>query len=106
MIFYGKGAKAVDLGGGMTRKILAYDGKMMMVEVSIKSGSVAPLHSHPHEQMTYVLQGEFEYEVNGEKFTLTKGDSYHTLPNNTHGIKALTDGVLLDIFTPIREDFL
>ena len=106
MVAFNNEREKIDLGGGVTRKILAYDGKMMCVEVGFEKGSVGALHSHPHEQISYVAEGQFEYEIEGEKFILNKGDTYHTLPNQIHGVKALEAGVLIDIFTPIREDFL
>jgi quercetin dioxygenase-like cupin family protein len=106
MIAFGKEQRTIDLGGGVSRKILAYDGKMMSVEVSFEKGAVGAPHSHPHEQISYVMEGKFEYAVNGEKYILEKGDTYHTLPNVIHGVVALEKGVLIDIFTPIREDFL
>lgn len=60
----------------------------------------------PHEQVSYVLSGSFEYEVEGKKYILHKGDSYYVAPNENHGATALEDAVILDIFTPQREDFL
>ena len=54
----------------------------------------------------YVVSGTFELNMNGEVTTITAGDTYYTAPNVLHGVVALTDGVLLDVFTPQREDFL
>ena len=106
MTVFNKDVEQIDLGGGVSRKILAHDSKMMCVEVKFKKGSVGALHSHPHEQISYVAEGKFEYEVEGEKYILSKGDSYHTKPNTTHGVVALEDGILIDVFTPMREGFL
>ena len=105
-IVKGETVKVNDLGGGVTRKILATGGKMMAVEVSFKKGAVGAVHTHPHEQVSYVLKGSFEFESEGKKETIKAGDSYYTTPNQPHGVVALEDGVLLDIFTPQREDFL
>jgi len=63
MFVYAKDRPVEDLGGGVTRKILAHDGGLMQVEVSFREGAVGPLHSHPHEQLTYVLSGEFEFTI-------------------------------------------
>lgn len=52
-----------DLGNGVTRRILAHGGKMMAVEVNFEQGATGPLHNHPHEQLTYVLSGEFEFTI-------------------------------------------
>ena len=59
-----------------------------------------------HEQVSYILSGSFQYEVEGKTYTLHKGDSYYVAPNELHGATALEDAVILDIFTPQREDFL
>lgn len=91
---------------GITRRILARGGKMMGVEASFAKGAVGSAHRHPHEQVSYIVSGSFEYTVEGEKFILHKGDSYYVAPDQLHGAVALEDAVILDIFTPQREDFL
>ncbi|MGE5605631.1 MAG: cupin domain-containing protein [Bacteroidota bacterium] len=106
MIIKGETVKNIDLGGGVTRRILAAGGKMMAVEVLFKKGAVGAVHTHPHEQIGYVLKGSFELQSEGKKEIIKAGDSYYTTPNQPHGVVALEDGILLDIFTPQREDFL
>lgn len=91
---------------GITRRILAHGGKMMGVEATFEKGAIGSEHRHPHEQVTYVLSGKFEYTCEGKKYLLGPGDSYYVQPDWLHGAVALEDGVLLDIFTPQREDFL
>ncbi len=91
---------------GLTRRILACGGGMMGVEASFAKGAIGTVHVHPHEQITYVVSGKFEYEMDGEKFILVAGDSYYVAPDVPHGAVALEEGVLIDIFTPQREDFL
>jgi quercetin dioxygenase-like cupin family protein len=59
-----------------------------------------------HEQISYILSGTFEYEEAGETYILKAGDTYYVEPEVPHGATALEDGVILDIFTPQREDFL
>ena len=95
-----------DLGGGVSRKILAHDEKMMCVEVHFKTGAVGASHSHPHSQICYVLEGEFEATLGDATRIIRKGDTYITEPNLVHGVKCLKEGILLDIFTPRRDDFL
>ena len=93
----------------MTRKVLAHQGNMMLVEVAFHKASDDPgLHSHPHEQIAYVTKGRFEFVVEGrENVFVGVGDSIYFEPNVVHGGKPLEDeSILLDIFTPIREDFL
>lgn len=91
---------------GITRRILARGGNMMGVEASFEKGAVGEAHRHPHEQVSYVLSGSFVYEVEGKKYILHQGDSYYVAPGELHGATALEDAVILDIFTPQRQDFL
>ena len=67
MFIFHKETTLEDLGNGVTRRILAHDGKMMAVEVNFEQGAIGPMHNHPHEQLTYVLSGEFEFTIGDEK---------------------------------------
>ena len=67
--------KLIDLGGGVTRRILSYDENLMSVEVSFETGAVGAEHTHPHTQCSYVLSGKFSYSVEGEAVELKPGDS-------------------------------
>ena len=67
MFIFHKETTLEDLGNGVTRRILAHDGKMMAVEVNFEQGAIGPMHNHPHEQLTYVLSGEFEFTIGEEK---------------------------------------
>ena len=96
----------IDLGAGVSRKILAYDESIMSVEVSFERGAVGAMHTHPHTQISYVLAGAFEATIDGETKVIRKGDTYVTAPNALHGVVCLEAGTLLDIFTPMRADFL
>ncbi len=95
-----------DLGGGVTRRILAHNGKMMAVEVNFQEGAVGAMHNHPHEQLTYVLSGEFEFTIGDETRRVTAGDTLYKEPHIMHGCVCIKAGTLLDTFTPMREDFL
>ncbi len=95
-----------DLGEGVTRKILASGGDMMMVQFVFEKGAVGAPHTHVHEQVGYVLQGSFELTLGDEKITIEGGDTFYVPSNTVHGVVALEDGILLDVFTPQRQDFL
>ena len=96
----------IDLGQGVRRRILGHDKDLMMVEVAFEKGAVGAMHSHPHIQVSYVAAGSFEMTI-GERTTILKaGDSYRVPANAIHGCVALEPGVLIDAFTPHREDFL
>ncbi|MFH1070080.1 MAG: cupin domain-containing protein [Candidatus Glassbacteria bacterium] len=93
-------------GPGVTRRLLNHGGRLMAVEFHFKSGTEVKLHTHPHEQISVFLKGCFEAEVNGKTVIVEPGDSCYWAPGVPHGVKCLEDGVILDVFTPIREDFL
>jgi quercetin dioxygenase-like cupin family protein len=68
---------------------------------------VTPEHTHPHEQMTLVMQGKVKFIISGEEHILSAGDVIHFPPHNRHGATMLDEEVILiDVFSPIREDFL
>lgn len=91
---------------GMKRKIMAYDERVMLVKVAFEKGAVGTLHHHMHTQVSYVASGEFEVEVNGEKKRLKAGDTFFVEPHLVHGAVCLEAGELIDIFSPMREDFI
>lgn len=95
-----------DLGGGLTRKIAAYNDNAMCVEVHFEAGTVAALHSHPHEQITYCVSGKFEFTVGDKTYIVAAGDSLYKQPHIVHGATCIEAGTLVDFFTPHREDFL
>jgi quercetin dioxygenase-like cupin family protein len=91
---------------GMKRKIMAYDENLMLVRVEFEKGAVGTLHSHHHVQITHVESGLFEVEINGEKKVLSAGDVFYVAPHLLHGAVCLEAGVLIDVFSPMREDFI
>ncbi|AQW57062.1 cupin domain-containing protein [Vibrio owensii] len=106
MFVFNKDIALEDLGDGIKRKVLAYSDNMMSVEVYFDKGAVGALHSHPHEQITYVLSGEFEFTIGDETKVVKAGDALYKQPNIIHGCTCLSEGVLLDNFTPMRKDFV
>ncbi|HBV77076.1 MULTISPECIES: cupin domain-containing protein [Vibrio] len=106
MFVYNKDIKLEDLGDGVSRKIMAYSDNIMSVEVYFEDGAIGPLHNHPHEQLTYVLSGEFEFTIGDETKIVKAGDALYKEPNVMHGCTCLKAGVLLDTFTPMRKDFV
>lgn len=93
-------------GAGVTRRVLAYTDALMCVENTFETGAVGKLHSHPHTQITYVVSGSFSFTIGGETHTVRAGDSLLKENGVEHGCVCLEAGVLLDIFNPMREDFL
>ena len=93
-------------GAGVTRRILAYNDGLMCVENTFETGAVGALHSHPHTQITYVVSGKFTFTIDGITKTVTPGDTMLKTDGVVHGCTCLEAGILLDIFTPMREDFV
>ncbi len=92
--------------GKVTRRVKAYGTSLMMVEVYFEAGSEGAPHSHPHEQISYCLEGEFEFFIGERTFRLRQADSIVIPGGSRHGTKCLVKGRLLDAFSPPREDFL
>lgn len=95
-----------DLGGGLQRQMYGYDDKIMLVKVKFEKGGVGALHSHHHSQVTYVESGAFEMTIGDDKKIIRKGDGYYVSPHVVHGCVCIEDGMLIDVFSPVREDFL
>ena len=95
-----------DLGGGVRRKVLAHTADAMAVEVNFVTGGVGAAHSHPHAQCTYVQSGAFVFTVNGTDYPVEAGDTLAFERNETHGCVCKAAGTVIDIFSPVREDFL
>lgn len=95
-----------ELGGGVSRKFLGYDNQIMMVQVKFEEGAEGTPHDHFHTQATYVAAGKFEFDINGVKQIVSAGDGVYIEPNLIHGAKCLEAGMLIDVFSPVREDFL
>lgn len=95
-----------DLGDGITRQILGFGPEIMVVRVWFEEGAVGQVHAHRHSQSTYVESGKFEVFVGGEKRILEAGDGFYIAPHLDHGAVCLEAGVLIDTFSPLREDFL
>ncbi|TWW00789.1 cupin domain-containing protein [Chitinophaga pinensis] len=91
---------------GIRRKVMAYNEHLMMVKVEFQQGAVGALHSHYHTQMAHVESGVFEITIDGEKKILKAGDAYYIPPDVVHGAVCLEAGVLIDVFSPYREDFV
>ena len=91
---------------GVQRKIMNYNTKIMMVKVRFENGAIGELHQHPHIQSSYVAEGSFEVTIDGVTHQLQKGDTFFVAPNLIHGVVCKEAGVLIDVFSPYREDFL
>jgi quercetin dioxygenase-like cupin family protein len=98
---------AVTTPDGAQRRVLSYGGNLMLVQFTFDAGVSSWLHSHPHEQIGYVVSGEIDVFMEGrEPIRLSAGGSYYVPPNVKHNITTHAPTVLVDCFTPMRDDFL
>lgn len=91
---------------GIQRQVYGYDDRVMLVKVKFEKDAVGDVHQHPHTQVSYVESGVFELTIGEEKQVLKTGDGFYVPPNTLHGSVCLEAGILIDVFSPHREDFL
>ena len=94
------------VGEGVRRQIMGYDDRIMLVNVEFEKGGIGPMHQHHHSQVTYVISGQFDLTIGEETRRMKGGDAFYIPPNVMHGAICIEKGVLIDVFSPIREDFM
>ena len=90
---------------GLHRKVLAWSPALMLVHNTMELGWVGARHSHPHEQVVYVLRGKIRFTIEQTTFDLNAGDSFLCPGGKMHEAAALEESEVLDVFTPYREDY-
>lgn len=96
----------IELAPGNRRRVLIHTPELMQVEFGFDKGAVGALHSHPHIQVSYVAEGSFEVTIDGVTEVVGQGGSFIVPSGLVHGVLALEAGRLVDVFTPMRADFL
>jgi quercetin dioxygenase-like cupin family protein len=96
---------AVELSPGLTRQMI-HTPRMTILRVSFKKGVATPAHQHIHEQVTMLTSGAMRFDLAGVPVLLNPGDLLPIPSNVPHGAEALEDSVLIDVFTPPREDLI
>jgi quercetin dioxygenase-like cupin family protein len=96
----------VSTGEGVTRQVLSEQAELMVVAFRFDQGGVGALHNHIHVQATYVQSGRFRFSLGGVEREVVAGDSFVIPSMQSHGCICLEAGVLIDSFTPRRDDFL
>ena len=99
-------AKAVEMVAGVVRRTLAHGSLTSLHELHIDKDAVVPLHTHPHEQTGYVASGRVRFQIGDEQIELSAGDGYSVPGGVEHGVVALEDAVCIDVFSPVREEYL
>jgi len=89
----------------LSRKIVSGE-REMLVQIYVKRGCLVPMHTHESEQMTYVLQGALRFLVGGEEMTVREGEVLLIPSGVAHQAEALEDTFELDLFSPVRQDWL
>jgi quercetin dioxygenase-like cupin family protein len=89
----------------ISQKIVAGE-REMLAQIYLKRGALVPMHAHESEQMTYILQGALKVVVDGEEITVREGEVLHIPSRVPHQAEALEDTFELDVFSPIREDWI
>ena len=90
---------------GLRRQVMSYSPGMMLVRHRMQKGWVGARHSHPHEQLVYIVSGHLLFQHPGGVFDAKAGDSFLVPGNVEHQASAVEDSEVLDIFTPYREDY-
>ena len=93
-------------GASIQRKVMAFNEQLMLVKVKFRKGDIGSLHHHIHTQISYVASGVFEVEINDKKSILQTGDVFYVSPETIHGVVCLEEGILIDVFNPMRADFV
>ena len=91
---------------GVRMKTLVHGDKTHMVEFRLKPGAIVPEHSHPHEQTGYLVSGKIRFTSNAKVTECGAGDSWCIPGDQKHGAEALEESVLIEVFSPVREDYL
>jgi quercetin dioxygenase-like cupin family protein len=95
----------VEMVPGLWRRTLSYGQRLMVVQVTLEKGVVVPVHRHPHEQITYVIEGQLAMEVGGQTHVLGPGDSLLLPGDVEHGATVIERARVIDTFSPPREDY-
>lgn len=91
---------------GVDFVVLSIGKDSMVTKMLYKSTDFVPFHQHPNEQSGYVISGKYKLKFSGEEFLLSEGDTYSIPANMEHSIEIIEAGQVVDVFTPIRKDYL
>ena len=104
--FYHKDAEVKSIGTGLERRILSFCDAAMCAEFRLEKDAEVPVHSHPHTQISYIVEGRFRFTVGDKEIEVAKGDTVCSRNGIKHGVVCLEKGMVVDFFTPMREDFV
>lgn len=91
---------------GIKRKTLVFGEKTLLTEFLLEKGKVLPLHKHPHEQTGYLVSGKIILYIGRDRYEVNPGDSWSIPGNEEHRAEIVEDSVAVEVFAPVREDYL
>jgi quercetin dioxygenase-like cupin family protein len=96
----------IDIVPGIRRRTITHGASMYQMMAKLDAGSLMPEHKHPQEQIVHILEGKMRLIVAGVPHELTAGQSYYLASNVPHGVETIEDTMVLDTFSPPRDDYL
>jgi quercetin dioxygenase-like cupin family protein len=99
-------AAAIEMFPGVTRRTLNSGNHTTLIEVVLARDAIVPAHTHPHEQIGYVASGRVRFVIDGQTRDLSAGDSYLVPGGASHEVTAIEPSVCIDVFSPVREEYL
>lgn len=106
MFYKRKDAQPRGPGQRLGRRTLTFGERTLLAEFRNKAGHVLAEHRHPHEQIGYLVSGKLRFHIGGREFLAEPGDSWCIAGGVPHGAETLEDAVVIEVFSPLREDYL
>lgn len=104
-LFAWESVRKEQMNASIWRKVVNGE-KMTMAQLSIDKDGVVPVHQHENEQMSYVVEGALRFDIAGQEVIVRKGEVLHIPSSVPHGVVALEDTLSLEIFVPVRQDWM
>ncbi|HWR15347.1 MAG TPA: cupin domain-containing protein [Terriglobales bacterium] len=105
-VVYQKQITSTNPEPGLTRRVGAHNDKLFLAEHRMEKGWVGARHSHPHDQVVYIVQGHLKVSCGEQNFEVRTGESFVVRGGVEHQAAALEPSVVIDVFTPCRLDYL
>ncbi len=106
MVKRNKDMQVVDMWNGIRRKTTNFGERTLMVEIEFDKGSVVEKHAHPHEQIGYLVRGKMNLTIGDTTWEVNPGDSWVILGDVLHSAEILEPSVAVEVFSPVREDYM
>ena len=96
----------IQLAPGIMRKATMWGENTLLNYLDMEKGAAIPMHTHPEEQIGYLVKGHIIMTVDGEEYDISEGDSYLVPGDAEHGLRVLEDAVAVEVFSPVRKQLL